>query len=1199
MAEVLKKQRKSNFSPDEVDVLVRTVGKNYETLYGEFSKRAINKNARHRAWIDVTKEVNQVSLEKRTLQEVKNKWKKCQHLYRAEDFVGGSEELVNLDDGNVWEPLTSIEDEASFYWTLLNYDLFHREMKIRNKASLKTNNKDVLKRRQCAVYDPEFKKVVVLYAEQKTNKEARRKYGVSESNIRRWRRIKAAAAQNNIEKDSMPLEQRLKTPTDQEATLQSQPLSPTKLKVTRHTKPSQSTPKSPTPPTPIEEVCLKWNSHHTNMQTTFPSLLLREQYVDATLVAEGQTLKCHRVILSSCSPYFEEILASISPYQHPVLFMKDVPFWILKSLCDFMYAGEVHILQTKLEELLAVAETLKIKGLAGTTENAHEEIKTEPGKIIKEEKEESEVQGEEIKKKEVKEVKKKDDKEVKKKDDKEVKKKDDKEVKKKEEIKEVKDKKRPQPAPPPIMPILKSVKLSKITPHTDMPILKSSRSSKNINFSRRAVRKIDRVEKINKELKSEFLDPLDLLEPVYEELTKEPTQATTLVKPKEIKTIPVRRSMTKRLKKRKMTEEREESPPPILSRKGTRSRPNRKVPKFYHPSEEQSTIVREPHTDQADPLMHLQDIKAEPLDPEENTIEIEDNLVDYSEHDITIEDEEIMGSYDSPIVNFRTEEKRGDTPTSFTKIGLLPQPIIMNVESITEKSGNKLKILDLTDTRDSVGGKASDPLEDPLNFNQNSSDAPAVQNVLETNENSLGFHISQVITENEDILPNERCNELGFQITNVVSEMVDSNTQEKLLSELDDSVQGKTEHQVFNEVQEMAGNIKNEAIIEKSGKTASETMETESQMKENVLLEEKYVERQHQNESTSVGMEMSQKCYVTENNIKEMEGTSFQNDIGETQEDSEVITQLENSDNANQAEEADELFSKTNQFSWSNNKDEIEGTINPGKQVKNVQEGKISNSFEMLQLNEDLGNSKMSEGKTQLKSNEDSPLIDNIENVGIPNSQDGLESEQYHIEQPSNDGNHDDKLFQMKHQTFSGNDKNTSLRENVTSTECALTQKIDVNSEFPSSSVSGETPKNRRASSSPLGYPLSDIQADSNQDSPFTTELQCPAREKIQPCGFSPENYNQDSVLPQTMGFHIAQVVNEQIAQNEESKFTDHCDIHTNCEGDERCNSNSNELETIVKDLTKIVGDSCSESISRSNEGSSVIAESLENLLQD
>lgn len=97
----------------------------------------------------------------------------------------------------------------------------------------------------------------------------------------------------------MPLEQRLKSPvlpstSEQEQILHSHPLSPTKLKVTRQTKPKDLSPKPLSPP-PMEEICLKWNSHHGNMQSMFPALLLKEQYVDATLVADGQTLKCHRV----------------------------------------------------------------------------------------------------------------------------------------------------------------------------------------------------------------------------------------------------------------------------------------------------------------------------------------------------------------------------------------------------------------------------------------------------------------------------------------------------------------------------------------------------------------------------------------------------------------------------------------------------------------------------------------------------------------------------------------------------------------------------------------------------------------------------------------------------------------------------------------------------------------------------------------
>lgn len=46
-----------------------------------------------------------------------------------------------------------------------------------------------------------------------------------------------------------------------------------------------------------EEVCLRWNSHHNNMQTAFPFLLAREQYVDVTLSSEGQSIRCHKVFI--------------------------------------------------------------------------------------------------------------------------------------------------------------------------------------------------------------------------------------------------------------------------------------------------------------------------------------------------------------------------------------------------------------------------------------------------------------------------------------------------------------------------------------------------------------------------------------------------------------------------------------------------------------------------------------------------------------------------------------------------------------------------------------------------------------------------------------------------------------------------------------------------------------------------------------
>lgn len=106
----------------------------------------------------------------------------------------------------------------------------------------------------------------------------------------------------------MPLLERLsKTQTPEKITpatigqvLKSQSLSPTKLKVTRQHAATQSTKVAPKvverPKSPInEEMCLRWNSHHSNMQTAFPNILSKEQYVDVTLAAEGKMLKCHRV----------------------------------------------------------------------------------------------------------------------------------------------------------------------------------------------------------------------------------------------------------------------------------------------------------------------------------------------------------------------------------------------------------------------------------------------------------------------------------------------------------------------------------------------------------------------------------------------------------------------------------------------------------------------------------------------------------------------------------------------------------------------------------------------------------------------------------------------------------------------------------------------------------------------------------------
>ncbi|XP_031776903.1 protein jim lovell isoform X2 [Nasonia vitripennis] len=121
---------------------------------------------------------------------------------------------------------------------------------------------------------------------------------------------------------------------------------------------------------PPTEVCLRWNSYHSNMQHSFPSLLDNEQFVDVTLACEGRSLKCHKMILSSCSDYLAQLLRE-NPCQHPIILMKDLKFWEVEALVKFMYRGEVNVTHDKLPQLLNAAEALQVKGLAGPSGSQH------------------------------------------------------------------------------------------------------------------------------------------------------------------------------------------------------------------------------------------------------------------------------------------------------------------------------------------------------------------------------------------------------------------------------------------------------------------------------------------------------------------------------------------------------------------------------------------------------------------------------------------------------------------------------------------------------------------------------------------------------------------------------------------------------------------------------------------------------------
>lgn len=100
-----------------------------------------------------------------------------------------------------------------------------------------------------------------------------------------------------------------------------------------------------------QQFCLKWNNHQGNLVSVFGDLLCHESFVDVTLACEGQNIKAHKLVLSACSPFFEDVFKS-NPCKHPVVILKDMKYVDLKTIVTFMYKGEVSISQVMYQVLI-------------------------------------------------------------------------------------------------------------------------------------------------------------------------------------------------------------------------------------------------------------------------------------------------------------------------------------------------------------------------------------------------------------------------------------------------------------------------------------------------------------------------------------------------------------------------------------------------------------------------------------------------------------------------------------------------------------------------------------------------------------------------------------------------------------------------------------------------------------------------------
>ncbi|ROT66939.1 Broad-complex protein isoform 4 [Penaeus vannamei] len=124
---------------------------------------------------------------------------------------------------------------------------------------------------------------------------------------------------------------------------------------------------------------LKWNNHRSTFFYVLSTVRRKESYCDVTLACDGKFYPVHKLVLSTCSDYFEQMFEKTN-CKHPIIVLKDIRHEDLEALLNYMYVGEVNVLQTDLSGLIKAAECLRIKGLAVPDEAPSERDASQDGK---------------------------------------------------------------------------------------------------------------------------------------------------------------------------------------------------------------------------------------------------------------------------------------------------------------------------------------------------------------------------------------------------------------------------------------------------------------------------------------------------------------------------------------------------------------------------------------------------------------------------------------------------------------------------------------------------------------------------------------------------------------------------------------------------------------------------------------------------
>ena len=110
----------------------------------------------------------------------------------------------------------------------------------------------------------------------------------------------------------------------------------------------------------MENYSVKWDDFHKNMHLY---LKHEKDFFDVTLACDdNQQIEAHKIILSSGSLFFRDILSNVK-HPQPFVYLSGIRKSELQSIVDFLYNGQTNVDEKDVDKFFEAAKLLKVLGI--------------------------------------------------------------------------------------------------------------------------------------------------------------------------------------------------------------------------------------------------------------------------------------------------------------------------------------------------------------------------------------------------------------------------------------------------------------------------------------------------------------------------------------------------------------------------------------------------------------------------------------------------------------------------------------------------------------------------------------------------------------------------------------------------------------------------------------------------------------------